>query len=131
MAVEARSGGGSLMSNHNSSFGLSLAPTTGTAGNWQRRRLVAAGGACEKLLQSSCPLVRPLLRSLKPRIFIFSLSSCCTIFFGIHISYILLLSNKIRKMQNEHLVKKAFMGWRYHQPTKASLHLVIIFQSLI
>ena len=30
------------MSNHNSSFGLSLAPATGTAGNWQRR-LVAAG----------------------------------------------------------------------------------------
>ena len=35
---------------------------------------MAAGGsalAYEKLLQSLCPLVRPLLRSLKPRIFIF------------------------------------------------------------
>ena len=79
------------MSNHNSSFGLSLAPATGTAGNWQRRG-AAAGGACEKLLKSSCPLVRPLLRSLKPRIFIFSLSSCCTNFFGIsHISYYLVI----------------------------------------
>ena len=32
------------MSNHNSSFGLSLAPATGTAGNWQRRLAAAAGG---------------------------------------------------------------------------------------
>ena len=63
MAVEARSGGGSLMSNHNSSFGLSLAPATGTAGNWQRRLAAAAGGggwwglreASAKLVPSCAP----------------------------------------------------------------------------
>ena len=56
MAVEARSGGGSLMSNHNSSFGLSLAPATGTAGNWQRR-LAAAGGGWLGLREASAKLV--------------------------------------------------------------------------
>ena len=81
------------MSNHNSSFGLSLASATATVGGgWRRRRLMAAAAlACEKLLQSSCRPVRPLLRSLKPRIFIFSLSSCCTNFFLAYLLSLLLL----------------------------------------
>ena len=70
------------MSNHNSSFGLSLAPTA--AGGWLLGWcwlvlaganccwLLAAALACEKLLPSSCPPVRSLLRSLKPRIFFFT-----------------------------------------------------------
>ena len=51
------------MSNHNSSFGFSLAPATGTAGDWQRRLVAAAGGggwwglreASAKLVPSSAP----------------------------------------------------------------------------
>ena len=39
------------MSNHNSSFGLSLAPAIGTTGNWQRRlAATAAGGGWWRLV---------------------------------------------------------------------------------